>query len=230
MFFKTFMKVLAQQKDMMATFMAKWSNQHPGQSGHIHISLRDRADDTPAFFDDSEPFNMSRTMRQFVAGCRKYMPEVFAMVAPTVNSYARFAPDSLAPINATWGIENRTCALRVITGSPRIQRLEYRTAGADANPYLALAAVLASGLQGIEEGLELDRPVTGNAYHHATHRDLELPKSLGAAARLMSHSEMANMAFGEEFVEHYAQTRAQEDLRYRRAITDWELERYFEII
>ena len=129
--FKTFIKVLAQRNNMMATFMAKWSRDWPGQSGHIHLSLKD-AGGKPVFHDPSQPHGMSQTMRYFVGGLQKLMPELLAMVSPTINSYTRLIPGFWAPTDSTWGVENRTCALRVIPGSAKSQRVEYRVAAADA--------------------------------------------------------------------------------------------------
>ena len=145
--FKTFTKVIAQREGLMATFMAKWSPDYPGQSGHTHISLRNQ-DGSSAFYAPEGRHNMSPIMEHFLAGCQRFMPEVLAMVAPTVNSYSRMVPGAWAPTNATWGVENRTTALRVIPGSASSQRIEYRVVAADTNPYLALAAVLGSGLAG----------------------------------------------------------------------------------
>jgi glutamine synthetase len=151
--FKTFTKVLAERRGWMATFMAKWSREFPGQSGHLHISLTDRRDG-PVFHDAEKPHNISDVMRWFIGGQQALMPELLAMVAPTVNSYTRLIPGFWAPTTATWGIDNRTCALRAIPGSPKSQRVEYRIAAADINPYLALAAAIGSGLWGIEHGIE----------------------------------------------------------------------------
>ena len=139
------------------------------------------------------------------------MPEMLAMVAPTVNSFSRMVPGAWAPTNATWGVENRTCALRVISGSPKSQRLEYRVAAADQNPYLALAAVLASGLHGIEAGLELAEGVEGNAYDQPADPKLDLPKTLWEAAERFESSEVAKSFWGEDFVKHYAASRRWEE-------------------
>ena len=137
--FKTFVKVLAQRRGLMATFMAKWSQQLPGQSGHLHVSLS-RGDGSAAFHDERKPQTISDELRWFVGGQQALMPELLAMVASNVNSYSRLVPGYWAPTAATWGIENRTCALRVILGGPKSQRVEYRVAAADINPYLAIAA------------------------------------------------------------------------------------------
>ncbi len=227
--FKTFTKVLAQRHGLMATFMAKWSNSVPGQSGHLHLSLRS-ADGASVFHDPSKPQEISDAMRWFVGGQQALMPEFLAMIACTVNSYSRLVPGYWAPTSATWGIENRTTALRVIRGGPSSQRVEYRIAAADINPYVALAAAIGSGLWGIEHHIEPDAPIVGNAYDrdHPPHR--RLPATLYEAAERLAASKAARTLFGDEFVEHYAATRQWEEREFRKAITDWELQRYFEII
>ncbi len=227
--FKTWSKVVAEKNDLMATFMAKWSPDHPGQSGHLHISLKSMEGD-PLFHDESASTRMSTTMGHFVAGCRQLLPEMLVMSAPTVNSYRRLIPGYWAPTNATWGIDNRTCALRVIAQSKKGARLEYRIAGADANPYLTTAAALASGLHGIEHKLDSGEPVTGNAYDEAPREGLALPGTLMEAAKKFRESEVARKYFGDAFVEHFAATREWEEREFRKHISDWELKRYFEII
>ncbi|QUM76268.1 glutamine synthetase [Moritella sp. 24] len=227
--FKTFIKVWAQRNGLMATFMAKWSADLPGQSGHIHISLKDK-EGNAVFHDPNNKHNMSDTQRHFLAGQQKYMPEFLSMIAPTVNSYSRMVPGLWAPLDATWGVENRTTALRVIPGSAKSQRIEYRLGSADANPYLALAAALASGLMGIEQKLEPHAQVKGNAYEQDHSEALSLPRTLFDAARKLKRSEVAKELFGQEFVQHYAATREWEECEFRKHVTDWELERYFEII
>ena len=228
--FKTFCKVLAQQHDLMATFMAKWSHEHSGQSGHIHMSLRDRKTGKSAFHDPADEHGMSATQRAFVAGVQRCLPDFTAMYAQTVNSYSRLVPGFWAPLDATWAVENRTTALRVIPGTDKSQRVEIRIGSADANPYLALAAVLASGLYGIEKQLQPSAPVQGNAYTQKFAREQRLPSTLWEAAQRLKASETARDCFGNEFVEHYAATREWEERMFRRHVTDWELARYFEII
>ncbi len=226
--FKTFVKVLAQRNQMMATFMAKWSRDWPGQSGHIHLSLK--RDGKPVFYDANQPHQMSDTMRHFVAGQQRLMPELLAMVAPTVNSYTRLIPGFWAPTDATIGVENRTCALRIIPGSAKAQRVEYRVAAADANPYIILAAAVASGLWGIETRAEPEPLIEGNAYEKKHPEQLALPRTLWDSAQRLKKSEMARDYFGDAFVEHFAATREWEEREFRKHITDWELARYFEII
>jgi glutamine synthetase len=227
--FKTFTKVLAQKNGLMATFMAKWSKDWPGQSGHIHISLKDPAG-KPVFYDTAKAHGMSDVMRWFVGGQQKLMPELLAMVAPTVNSYTRLIPGFWAPTDATWGIDNRTCALRVIPGSAKSQRVEYRVAAADANSYVVLSAALASGLWGIEHKVEPESMVEGNAYEQKCPERLALPRTLWEAAQRLKASEVACDWFGSQFVDHFAATREWEEREFRRHVSDWELARYFEII
>lgn len=227
--FKTFSKVTAQQQGIMLSFMAKFSLDLPGCGGHLHLSLQNQ-NGVPLFHDSQAPHTISRTMRHFVAGQQRLMPELLCMTAPTVNSFSRLIPGYWAPTSATWGIDNRTCALRVIKGSPKSQRVEYRVTSADANPYLVQAAVLASGLWGIEHQLELPDPIEGNAYTQTAPADLELPRTLAEAAQRFRQSKAARASFGDAFVDHFASTREWEEREFRRHITDWELQRYFEMI
>jgi glutamine synthetase len=209
--------------------MAKWKREQQGQSGHTHLSLQD-LNGKPLFFDANAPQNISDTMRHFIAGQQKLMPEFLAMVTPNVNSFARLVPGYWAPTYASWGIDNRTCALRAILGSAKSQRVEYRIPGADANPYLTLAAALASGLYGIEHKLEPSEPVTGNAYQQ-TPGDVAqcLPTDLASAAARLRQSQAAREFFGDLFVDDYATTREWEAREAQRHVTDWQLERYFEL-
>ena len=228
--FKTFTKVWAQHNEMMATFMAKWSNDFPGQSGHIHVSLNQTDGSGSAFYDPQQTHNMSNTQRHFLAGLQRLMPEFLAMMAQSVNAYSRLIPGFWAPTDATWGVENRTTALRVIPGSSKSQRIEFRLGSADANPYIALAAVLGAGLYGIEHKLEPEAQVTGNAYEQQHPKSLSLPQTLSAAAFAFSKSTAARELFGDEFVDHYSAPREWEQREFNKHITDWEMSRYFEII
>jgi len=227
--FKTFAKVLAQKNGLMATFMAKWSKDWPGQSGHIHLSLKSK-DGESVFYDAAATHTMSDRMRWFIGGQQKLMPELLAMIAPTINSFRRLIPGFWAPTDSTWGVENRTTALRVILGSPKSQRVEFRIAAADSNPYVILAAALGSGLWGIEHKVEPEPAVTGNAYDRKFPARLALPRTLWDAAQRLKASKVARELFGDAFVEHYAATREWEEREFRKHISDWELSRYFEII
>ena len=228
--FKTYTKILAQKRGWMATFMAKWSRDWPGQSGHLHSSLTDIGTGEPVFHDAAKPHGMSDVMRWYVGGQQQLMPELLAMVACTVNSYTRLIPGFWAPTDAAWGVENRTTALRVIPGSPKAKRVEYRIAAADINPYIALAAAIGSGLWGIENRIEPGDPIQGNAYAVTMPEGRALPRTLWEAAQRLKASGPARALFGDAFVDHYAATREWEEREFRKAITDWEMERYFEII
>ncbi len=227
--FKTYTKILAQRQDWMATFMAKWSPDWPGQSGHIHISLTDKNGDA-VFYDPATEDHMSTRMRHFIGGQQALMPELLSMIAPTVNSFTRLIPGFWAPTSASWGVENRTCALRAIPGKAAAQRVEYRIAAADINPYVAIAAAIGSGLWGIENEIEPSKPVVGSAYEVNFAKKYQLPATLAEAATRLKGSKAARALFGDDFVDHYAATREWEEREFRKHITDWEMSRYFEII
>lgn len=227
--FKTFTKIMVQKRGMMATFMAKWSPDWPGQSGHIHLSLK-REDGSSVFHNPANEGNMSDEQRWFVGGQQKLMPEILCMASPTVNSFTRLIPGFWAPTDASWGIDNRTCAIRVIPGSEKAQRVEYRITAADINPYIALSAAIGTGLWGIENKIEPEKPIVGNAYDMTFPKRLALPRTLFEAAQALRKSKASRELFGDAFVDHYAATREWEEREFRRAITDWEMERYFEII
>ena len=235
--FKTFMKVLAQRKNLMATFMAKWSEKYPGQSGHIHCSLVD-LENKPVFWNEGGG-GMSELMINFLGGLQKYSREFMAMIAPTTNSYKRLCVGAWAPINMTWGKENRTTGFRVIEGSPDSQRIENRLAGADANPYLALAATFAAGFLGIKERLQPTEPTSGEAYTMKTEEAYKVPSTLLEAAELFKKSQAARSIWGDQFVDHFSASRIWEYEQFlknkplfekEQTISSWELERYFEII
>jgi glutamine synthetase len=229
--FKTFSKVFFQKRGLMATFMAKWSMQYPGQSGHCHLSFWD-ADGRSLFFDAKAPFSMSQVQRHALGGLRRYLPELIALVAPTVNSYTRLVRGAWAPTAFTWGIENRTAAVRVIRGSAKSQRLECRVPGADANPYLAAAAIIGAALLGVQQKLDPGEPVAGNAYEVVDQPGgiERFPVTLRVAAERLAESRAARSLFGDTFVDHYVTSRLWESREAERAVNSWQLERYFEII
>ncbi len=229
--FKTFSKVFLQKQDLIGTFMAKWSMDYPGQSGHFHFSVADE-DQTNLFHDDAAEKGISDRQRHAVGGLQRYLPELLVMLAPTINSYTRLVKGAWAPTAATWGVENRTAGIRVIPGSATSQRIECRVGGADGNPYLVAAAVLAAARRGMEEGLEPTAPVSGNAYdvQDSLPHDQQFPTNLRAAAERFAGSSMAAEAFGTAFVEHFVMSREWECAEYERNLNSWQLERYFEII
>ncbi|HKW98904.1 MAG TPA: glutamine synthetase family protein [Bryobacteraceae bacterium] len=222
--FKTAVKEIAARHGLIPTFMAKWNAELPGSSGHLHQSLWDREKHKNLFHADS---GMSPLMQHYLAGLVANLPELAAVICPTVNSYKRTVPGAWAPVNATWGIDNRTTAVRAIPGSAKSTRVELRLSGADINPYLAMAASLAAGLDGIERKLALP-PATVNAY--AGTDAAPLPRTLSAATKLFRDSIMARCWLGDEFVDHYTATRDWEVRQFEKAVTDWELARYFESI
>ena len=230
--FKTFCKVFFQKRDLMATFMARWNLNYPGQSGHIHQSLNDLKKKRSAFYNNNDPLKMSATMKSYVAGQIKYGKQFLAMTSPTINSYARLVKGFWAPTAATWGVDNRTTALRVISGGEKSQRVEFRIGSADANPYLAAAAVVGAGLLGVEENLKLGAPVKGSAYEvqESLPEALQFPTNLRSSVENLRASKAARELFGKEFVEHFIATREWEVREYEKAVTDWQLKRYFEII
>jgi glutamine synthetase len=226
--FKTAMKQIAFDHGLAVTFMAKWNAELPGSSGHLHQSLWKGGQN--AFAAPESPEGISATMRSYIAGQVALMPELTAICSPTVNSYKRYVPGVWAPLTASWGFENRTCALRIIgAGDPEATRVEYRQTAADINPYLAMAACLGAGLYGIEHQLVPPEPSLGDASGDQS-GCARLPRTLSEAVSLLRDSRAAREILGDAFVDHYVRTREWEVRQFDRAVTSWELERYFESI
>jgi glutamine synthetase len=224
--FKTAMKQIAHRHGLSVTFMAKWNANLPGASGHVHQSLW--RGEQNVFHDPRSPRGMSQVMRHYLAGQFALMQELTALISPTINSYKRYVPGVWAPLVASWGVENRTCALRVIgLGDDKALRIEHRQGAADMNPYVAMAAMLGAGLWGIEKALELPPETQGDP---GSEGPLALPRSLRSATAELAKSRAAKALFGSDFVDHYVRTRDWEVRCFERAVTDWELERYFEVI
>lgn len=224
--FKTTLRQLAQRRGVSVTFMAKVDANLPGASGHLHQSLW--RDGKNAFYDARARYGMSRTMQSYIAGQLDVMQDWTALYSPTVNSYKRYVPGLWAPLVASWGVENRTTAVRVVSpNDPKAVRVEYRQTAADINPYIAIAANLGAGLRGIERGLELLPETVGDAGHDGP---LALPRTLADANRRLQKSKAAREVLGPGFVDHYTRTRDFEVREYQKSVSDWEVRRYFETI
>lgn len=217
--YKNGAKEIAARHGCSLTFMAKF-DEREGNSCHIHFSVRSTRGD-PVMADGDQ---LSELGRQFVAGLLRYTPELMVFFAPNINSYKRYAASSFAPTALVWGRDNRTCAIRVV-GHGRSLRLEHRVPGGDVNPYLALAAIIAAGLRGMDEKLQLEPPFNGNAYQSSAPR---VPMTLRDACDRLAQSSMAVEAFGKEVVEHYVHMARTEVAAFDAAVTDWERVRCFE--
>jgi glutamine synthetase len=222
--FKHGLKEIAEQHGKSVTFMAKYSASDAGNSCHIHISLW-RAE-TNLFWDPAKKAG-SALFRQFLGGLMKYSPELCYFYAPTINAYKRYQAASWAPTKMAWSTDNRTVGFRVV-GDGGSFRIENRMPGADANPYLAFAAMLAAGLAGVDEGLDCGESYTGNAYIDP--KLSSLPRTLRDAADLLERSVLARQALGDAVVDFYAHTARLEIQSFNDAVTDWERARYFERI
>ncbi len=223
--YKNGVKEIAWQQGRAVSFMAKWKKELAGCSSHIHSSLWHAEGDEPAFADASVEDGVTPLFRQFLAGQLALARELSYFLAPYVNSYKRFQAGSFAPTNVVWSRDNRTAGFRVI-GQGTATRVECRIPGADVNPYLAFAALLAAGLHGIEERLELGAPFSGDAYKSAVLPSV--PRTLHDAVALLDGSVAMRAAFGDDVVDHYVHAGRWEQAQHDGAVTDWELVRYFE--
>jgi len=226
--FKAAAKEIGARYGIMPSFMAKWSQQYPGCSGHLHQSLTDGKKN---LFHDAKGRNrgMSKLFESYLQGQLDHLMAMAPMFWPTVNSYKRLVDGFWAPVKPTWGVDNRTATFRALPGSPKSTRLETRAPGADMNPYLAVAAVLAAGLEGVRKGSKLTvKPITGT--NVGAEKIPRAPRTLIETAKIFRESKVARDWFGDEFVEHFAATREWEWRQWLDAVTDWELRRYFEII
>jgi glutamine synthetase len=229
--FKAGTKEIGARFGIMPSFMAKWSAQYPGCSGHVHQSLSDGKKNL--FFDDkgrgTHAPAMSKLFESYLAGQIAVLMELAPMFWPTINSYKRLVDGFWAPVKPTWGVDNRTASFRVIPGSPKSTRLETRCPGADINPYLAMAALLAAGLHGVEKKLKLTTaPITGT--NVGSENIPRAPRSLKETTEIFKRSDLARDWFGDAFVDHFAATREWEWRQWQDGVTDWELKRYFEIV
>lgn len=227
--FKTGVKEIAYRHEYISSFMARWDEDYPGCSGHIHQSLWDAKGEKNLFYDEKGKHQMSKLMESYLAGQLLCLPELLPLCAPTTNSYKRLVEGYWAPTRMNWGLDNRTTALRIIPTGKKSTRIETRVTGSDTNPYLAMSACLAAGLYGIENNLSLEQAlIKGNGYEDKKNR--KLASSLSEATEIFKNSSIANQLLGEDFVQHFAMTREWEAEQEDHQDPTWELRRYFEII
>ena len=223
---KNGIKEIAHTQGKAVTFMSKWRTDLAGSSSHVHASLWDLAGKTPLFLDSKAEHGMSLLMRQFMAGQLKYARDITVFLAPYINSYKRFQAGTFAPTKAVWSRDNRTAGFRVCGDNSKAIRVECRVGGADLNPYLAFAGLIAAGLAGIEEKLELGAAFSGDAY---VGKELpEVPKTLRDATAALDSSKMLRSVFGDGVIDHYVHTARWEQAEFDRRVTDLELMRGFE--
>lgn len=223
MLFKTMAKTLAKRQGMLATFMAKLKTSLQGHGAHVHLSLRGAKDGKPLFYDPDGTYGGSDLLLHFIGGLQRYLPEFTLMALPNVNSYKRVIPDAWAPVYPNWGYENRTCAFRVVGGSASSKRVEIRLAGADANPYLALAAFVTAGRLGVENEIKPTDACTLNGWAGSEASLKRFPSTLSEAIEAFSTSEAAASAFGAGFVEHFAGMKQAQNDEFLKSVTDWEI-------
>ncbi|MGF0537240.1 glutamine synthetase family protein [Agrobacterium sp. ES01] len=229
MLFKNFAKAYFSRHDLTASFMSKLSPALSGQSGHLHVSMRDRQGN-PVFSDPDAADGLSRTARHFIGGMIKLMPELLALCASTVNAYKRLVPGAWAPTSSTWGVQNRTAAVRVINDVAEATRVEFRVPSADTNPYLALALCLGAGLYGIRNEIEPPAGSDENFYAATPSAQTAFPRDLGEAATRLDRSAVAREIFGEDFIEWFVGARQFEYAEYQKHVSEWELRRYLGIV
>lgn len=223
---KNGIKEIAHLQGKAVTFMSKWRYDLAGSSSHIHMSLWDKTGKTPLFADPKAEYGMSATMRSFMAGQIRYARDITYFLAPYINSYKRFMAGTFAPTKTIWSRDNRTAGFRLCGEGTKGIRAECRIGGADLNPYLAFAALIAAGIAGLEEKLELSAPFSGDAYQ--VQKLPDVAKTLRDATVALEKSKMLRAALGSDVVDHYVHTAKWEQLEYDRRITDWELMRGFE--
>lgn len=217
-------KEIAHQQGYAATFLPKWHHDRVGSAAHVHQSLWQ--DGKNAFYDPAAPLGKSKLMDHYMAGLLKYAAEYTVFMAPYINSYKRFAKGTFAPTQIVWSVDNRTAAFRLCGDGTKGVRVECRTPGSDINPYLAMAAMLAAGLKGIEEKLDLPAPFSGDAYEGDAQE--HLPRTLREAREALLGSDMLREAFGAETLAHYARAAEWEIEEFNRVVTDYEIARGFE--
>lgn len=224
---KNFLRALAMRQGRSVTFMPRWSEEADSQSSHVHMSMLDGAGE-PVFHDAGGPHGMSKAFVHFLGGLQRHLGELSLLFLPTVNSYRRFAPGTFAPPGLTWGYENRTSCLRIVGHDPATLRVENRLAGADANPHLIVAAMVAAGVTGIVEGLEPEPEVVGNGYEQAGGGP-DYARSMPEAIERLRNSELARDWFGDRFVDTFSAGRESQYDGFRSKVPDVELQRFFDL-
>jgi glutamine synthetase len=219
-------KEIAWSQGRALTFMAKWNYAASGSSCHVHQSLWSADGSVPLFHDANGPYGMSKMMQHFLAGQLLHASEFTFFLAPNINSYKRFQAQTFAPTKAVWSSDNRTAGYRICGADSPAVRVECRVGGADLNPYLAFAALLAAGIAGIEAKLELEPEAAGDAYAETGGR--AIPPTLRAATTALQGSSMLRTALGDDVVDHYVHAAEWEQIEYDRRVTDWEIARGFE--
>jgi glutamine synthetase len=219
-------KEIAWTRGKAITFLAKWHYNAAGSSSHIHQSLWSADGKTPLFFDPKDKYGMSETMKHYMAGLLAHASEITYFLAPYINSYKRFMAGTFAPTKAIWSKDNRTAGYRLCGEGTKGIRVECRVGGSDLNPYLAMAALIAAGIDGIEKKMALEPAFTGDAYGAQDVR--EIPRTLRAATEALTGSAMLRSALGDDVVDHYVRAAEWEQEEYDRKITDWEVARGFE--
>ena len=219
-------KEIAWSRGRALTFLAKWSYDKAGNSCHVHQSLRNIKTGKPVFHDPRGEHGMSKTMRHYLAGLLAHASEITLFLAPYINSYKRFQAGTFAPTKAIWSLDNRTAGYRLCGADSKSVRVECRVGGADLNPYLAYASMIAAGMDGIRNKLELEEAFVGDAYGGKRLR--EIPKTLREATRATSKSRFLREAFGDDVIDHYIHAAEWEQMEYDRRVTDWEVARGFE--
>ncbi|MFD2174038.1 glutamine synthetase family protein [Rhodobacter lacus] len=228
--FKNFARTYFRRHGLTACFMSKLNENLPGQSGHLHVSLRHLAGGAPAFVDPSAADGLSATARHFIGGLTRLMPEMLALCSQTVNAYRRMVPGMWAPTHASWGIQNRTVAVRVMNDSPEATRIEFRVPSADTNPHAALAMCLGAGLWGIAHRVDPGPAATGDQYLSLPAPERRFPTDLGIAADRLDASAAARAIFGDVFIDTFVRARRHEHTAFARHVSEWERERYLEVV
>jgi glutamine synthetase len=227
--FKNFAKAYFLRNNLIACFMSKLDETLSGQSGHLHVSLRRLEDGSPAFADPSAADGLSETARHFIGGLVRLMPECLSLCAHTVNAYKRLVPGAWAPTYASWGVQNRTVAVRALNTTPAATRLEFRVPSADTNPHSALAFCLGAGLWGIENRIEPPAPRDDDCYATPAPPETRFPRDLHDAADRLEASEAARALFGDTFIDSFVLSRRMEAAAHHRAVGAWEIARYLEV-